>query len=262
MMSENRQSVVLHEGHPRGFLSNYLTVLTGIRYFMRRGIPAENIHVSGLMFSMYGNPKNWFAENRVSDRVDAIRVDATTTHVENDWSKEELDSAKTVLPYHLLSDVRKHFPYNSRVTEYINTMSMPEKCLAIHYRGTDHPNAHSKAVDISEYESAIDQAIQNDGYKTLFVCGDEAAMINRITAYCKSNYGGISIITNDFIRSETKIPIHKLNLSSADKIRTGDQVLMDTHCISKCHAVICRDSNIINYASVLNPLLDIKYMEK
>lgn len=61
-----RRDVVLIEGPPRGFLSNYLTILTSFHELINnKGYLPEKIFVSPTMFSLYGDPKNWFESYKI-----------------------------------------------------------------------------------------------------------------------------------------------------------------------------------------------------
>ena len=59
--------ISLVEGQHRGFLSNYLTILTSFRTLEKQGIDLETVSVSPSMFMLYGNPVNWFDESKVGD---------------------------------------------------------------------------------------------------------------------------------------------------------------------------------------------------
>ena len=50
----------LTEGNHRGFLSNFITILTGYRALERAGVDLNKVCVDPSMFMLYGNPNNWF----------------------------------------------------------------------------------------------------------------------------------------------------------------------------------------------------------
>ena len=52
--------ISLVEGQHRGFLSNYLTILTSFRTLEKQGIDLETVSVSPSMFMLYGNAMSIF----------------------------------------------------------------------------------------------------------------------------------------------------------------------------------------------------------
>ena len=66
--------IALVEGQHRGFLSNYLTILTSFRTLESKGIDLDTVSVSPSMFMLYGNPNNWFDESKVSDAPKAFNT--------------------------------------------------------------------------------------------------------------------------------------------------------------------------------------------
>ena len=67
MLNYFRSDVVLTEWIQRGFLSNYITILTSARELIKkRKYNPEKLFISENMFSLYGNPKNWFEAAKVS----------------------------------------------------------------------------------------------------------------------------------------------------------------------------------------------------
>lgn len=261
-MISNHSDIVLYEGHPRGFLSNYLTILTAFHYFEKLGINDSSIKISSSMFSLYGNPCNWFESSKVVSRTTGVAVDATMTHTTSTWSAEELSSSKTIIPFRLLSKYVDNFSPNQRIIELLKSFELPPKCLGVHYRGTDHINAHShsKPVSMNMFLKSIDEELEQGEYDNLFLATDEQSAVSVITEHCEKKHG-ITPKVNNFIRSSSVTPIHKLPLDSAEKIRIGDEVITDASCLSRCASVICRDSNIINYATVLNPSLRTNYLD-
>ena len=59
--------IALVEGQHRGFLSNYLTILTSFRTLEKNGVDLDTVSVSPSMFMLYGTPSNWFDESKVTD---------------------------------------------------------------------------------------------------------------------------------------------------------------------------------------------------
>lgn len=58
--------IKLMEGNHRGFLSNFITILTSFRALEKKGIDLNKVCIDPSMFMLYGNPNNWFDPARVS----------------------------------------------------------------------------------------------------------------------------------------------------------------------------------------------------
>lgn len=243
-------SSVIVEGMQRGFLSNYTTILITLRELVcRKGYDGNNIFISPQMFSLYGDPRNWFLEDKVC-HPEGSDVFGSTDFMDIDpWpTKGQLD----------LKDYIQYVPYNKRVESYIeDNLKVPDNCLGIHYRGTDHKQ-HVDRVSLNKFFSYISEEIEKTNYEAVFVATDEENVIETFEDF----FDGVKIIHNNSLKSKTQIPLHFTNFDLDTKVKLGDQVLLDSHSISNCRTVICKTSNIINYARILNPELNVIYVDK
>ena len=274
----NNKKVVLFSGYPRGFLSEYMTLLTSFRVLLKHNFLAENIFIHDSMFYLYGNPINWFSQEKVSSNFEnSLHYNTMDSHSVSDWTTEELSMFKTILPYGLLGEYMKYFPLNTRVQNILNKKkSITDSCLGLHYRGTDHQgatlsntNAGSGRVSVEIFIENADKKLQTGQYNCLFLATDENRVLDKLYNTFKQKYNSLDIFYNDCIRSNSDTAIHldinNGNKSSSlftpeEKIKMGEEVLLDSQYLSFCSEVICRDSNIINYATVLNPKLKIHYL--
>lgn len=243
-------TVVITEGLPRGFLSNYTTILITLRELVgRRGYNGDNIFISPEMFSLYGSPTNWFLEDKVK-YLEGAEVFGSTEFIDIDpWPTEEQLN---------LIEYIKYVPYNFRIENYLkDNLKTFQNCLGIHYRGTDHKQ-HVDRVSLDTFFSIIAKEIEENDYESVFVSTDETNIIESFQDF----FEGVEIIHNESIKSKTSTPLHFTNFDLDTKIKLGDQVLLDSHSIANCRTVICKTSNIINYARILNPKLNAIYVDK
>jgi hypothetical protein len=243
-------SYVIEEGMQRGFLSNYTTILITLRELVgRRGYDGNDIFISPDMFSLYGSPTNWFSEDKVGFPEGSV-VFGSTQFIDIDpWpTKDQLN----------LKQYTKYIPYNQRVTDYIEAnLKVPNNCLGIHYRGTDH-NQHVDRVSLEKFFSYIEEEINQRSYESVFVATDEENVIEAFEDF----FDGVEIVHNNSLKSNTHTALHFTNFDSDTKVKLGDQVLLDSHSIANCRTVICKTSNIINYARILNQNLNVIYVDK
>jgi hypothetical protein len=244
--------------HSRGFLSNYTTILTSFRYLTQtQNVDPADIFISSSMFSLYGNPKKWFDSGRVVDSSDdnyaphhsVIGFDLSI------WpTSSELD----------LSEYIDYIPFNTRIkkllakdkTDYSNT-------LGIHYRGTDNRGntAHTDYLPLDKIIESSDEEFSKNSYDSIFICTDENGVIEKIKDHFLEKYNFTNINYFDHIRTDGEIPLHFKGFSEKEKVLLGDQVLIDSTTLSKCKTIIGKTSNIINYARVINPKLEVLYQD-
>ena len=247
---------VIKEGVPRGFLSEYTTILTTYRQLVgRMGLDSENIKVSSTMFSLYGHPSNWFDLSKIEDENPLIKYNYQMSTETIDFdprpTKEQLN----------LSSYIKYFPYNNRIENILNeNVNSFKNCLGIHYRGTDH-QMHVDRIPFEKYFEAIQSEFNSNSYDEVFISTDEENIIDKFQSFFKNKLNFTNIIFNDVVRSHSSTALHFSNFDSSTKIKLGDDVLLDSHSLSKCSTLICKTSNLINYARILNSNIKVLYLD-
>jgi hypothetical protein len=247
---------VIKEGVPRGFLSEYTTILTAYRQLVgRMGLDGENIKVSSTMFSLYGHPSNWFDFSKIEDENSLMeyKYQMSTETIDFDpWPTEEQLN---------LSPYIKYFPYNDRIQNKLKAnLNNFENCLGIHYRGTDH-QMHVDRIPLEKYFDYVLNEFNNNNYEQVFISTDEENIIDKFQSFFKDKLNFTNIIFNDVIRSNSSTALHFSNFDSATRVELGDDVLLDSHSLSKCSTLICKTSNLINYARILNPNIKVSYLD-
>lgn len=244
--------VKLIEGQHRGFLSNYLTILTTFRTLEKKGIDLNNICVSPTMFMLYGTPDNWFEPSKVSE--DSLKVFNTQNGWDCDYpwpSFKDLDLGK----------YRKYLPYNQRMQEIIDSIPKEKysNALGVHYRGTDGVG-HTEFVSVDKYINVAEQEYKSGNYDFIFLTTDQTDVVDKFKDYFKD----IDIVHYDHQRTMSQSGLHysiEANPNDPKRILAGDEVLIDAHTLSMCKTIIGKSSNITNYARILNPYVEILYQD-
>jgi hypothetical protein len=240
------------EGMHRGFLSNYLTILTSFRNFENDGVDPNKICISPSMFMLYGNPVNWFDPSRVSD--DALSFFNTQEGWNCDYPWGSFDDFN-------LDKYRKYFPYNERMQSKIDSIPKEKykNALGVHYRGTDGVG-HTEFVAIEEYLKATEEEFNSGGYDCIFLTTDQTNAVDEFKNY----FPNITIHCYDHQRTMSTAGLHysiEAEPNSPERILAGDEVLIDATTLSLCKTIIGKSSNITNYARILNPYLEILYQD-
>jgi len=244
--------VKLIEGMHRGFLSNYLTILTSFRTLEKRGIDLEKVCVSPSMFMLYGNPNNWFDELKVSDDADR------TFNTQDGW---DCDYPWASFRDFDLDKYRKYIPYNERMQKKINDIPVEKykNALGVHYRGTDGVG-HTEFVDIKKYLKTTEEEFASGGYDCIFLATDQTNIIDEFENY----FSNIKVYYYDHQRTMSSAGLHysiQAQPNSPERVLAGDEVLIDATTLSMCKTIIGKSSNITNYARILNPFLEILYQD-
>ena len=268
---------ILCEGNPppRGFLSNYVTILMALRELIEvHGVPESRIHVSPAMFKLYGDPAHWF----VPDRLRKPPASATTAlvstkqiwldyNVHFDFTRDAWrdGSAVSALRPHPMAGLRPYkrlFDYNDRIARYLqDSVKVFDNCLGVHFRGTDNNYGkasanHAKPVPLPAFLDRISMELESGRYEHLFVATDEDGIIERIAEHCWGRHRFDRVHHNPCTRSSTGAALHKTNFAPDLKVRLGDEILLEVHSLVGCSAVICRASNIVGYLGILNEHFD------
>lgn len=250
-------SFVLHEGiYLRGFFSNYITIATSIRFLVNHGINFQNIKLGPSLFRLYGNPLHWFDPEICGTQ--GIEWDAVQTFDMNARPhNQELQTIRAILRY---------MPWNSRVHSFIPniTLRFTTPTLGVHFRGTDHnidDGWHGRRVNLDVYQKCILQEFNNTEFKQLFLCSDEEGVVEILYDWAaKMLPSDVSIIYNKFTKTSGPIGVHCVN-KSFDRIQLADEVIQDMLCLSKCHTIIGKFSNVTTTARLLNQSLKMIYCD-
>ena len=244
--------IKLVEGMHRGFLSNYLTILTSFRTLENKGIDLNQVCVSPSMFMLYGTPDHWFDPSRVSDDSSRIFNSQDGWDCDYPWASfRDFD----------LNKYRKYLPYNERMQSKIDSIpgEKYKNALGVHYRGTDGVG-HTEFVAIEKYIKVTEEEFNSGGYDCIFLTTDQTNVIDEFKNY----FPNITIHSYDHQRTMSTAGLHysiQAEPNSSERILAGDEVLIDATTLSMCKTIIGKSSNITNYARILNPYVEILYQD-
>ncbi len=249
---------LLETGIPRGFFSNYTTILTSFRDLVSRmNVDPNDIFISSSMFNLYGDPKRWFNSKRIVDvsAEEFILHDSITNFDLSIWpTNKELD----------LKDYIKYIPFNSRVKKMLSKDKKDySNTLGIHYRGTDnrYNGGHTDFVSVQTILDSASVEFEKNYYDSIFIASDEEGVIDAVKKYFLEKHNFTNIFYFDHVRTKGNVGLHFSNFSAKEKEILGDQVLIDATTFSKCKTILGKTSNIINYARILNPNIEVLYQD-
>ena len=239
--------IALVEGQHRGFLSNYLTILTSFRTLESKGVDLDTVSVSPSMFMLYGTPSNWFDESKVTDAPKMFNT-------QDGW---DCDYPWASFRDFDLDKYRKYLPFNARMQEKIDSIPVDryKNALAVHYRGTDGVG-HTHRVQPETYIEAADKEFKEGGYDCIFLATDQTDVVDKF----KNHFEGVDVYHYDVQRTMSMSGLHysiQAEPNSPERILAGDEVLMDAYTLSLCRTLIAKSSNISNFARILNPFIEV-----
>jgi len=244
--------IKLMEGSHRGFLSNFLTILTSFRTLESKGIDLNTVCVDPSMFMLYGNPNNWFDETRVSSEASRMFNTQDGWDCDYPWASfRDFD----------LNKYRQYLPFNKRMQKIIDSIPAEKysNSLGVHYRGTDGVG-HTEFVAVERYLNAAEEEFKSGGYDSIFLATDQTDIVDIF----KKRFEGIDVYVNDHQRTMSNAGLHySINAqpNSPERVLAGDEVLVDATSLSLCKTMIGKSSNITNYARILNPFLETLYQD-
>jgi hypothetical protein len=244
--------IKLMEGNHRGFLSNFITILTSYRALEKAGVDLNKVCVDPSMFMLYGDPSNWFDISKVSD--DAPKAANTQDLFDCDYpwgTFRDFD----------LNKYRKYIPFNPRVLGILDAITAEKyaTCLGVHYRGTDGVG-HTEFVAVEKYLKATEEEFATGDYEAIFLATDQTNIVDIF----REKFEGVEVYCYDHQRTMSNAGLHysiQAQPNSPERILAGDEVLIDATTLSMCKTMIGKSSNITNYARILNPSLETLYQD-
>jgi hypothetical protein len=90
-----------------------------------------------------------------------------------------------------------------------------------------------------------------------FVCTDDKNSIPDICDFIKQEFNINNILIHDTIRTDNGTAIHLSYRSPEDLVKSADDAILDSVSLSKCETVVGLNSNVSNFALILNPKLKL-----
>jgi len=146
--------------------------------------------------------------------------------------------------------VEKYIHLSDDMESIVNdfhSKNFAEKTLGIHVRGTDY-----QFHDFMSYVNAINK--HKDNYDRIYLATDNNETISRMRELYgdKICYYETQIRANNFV--DTVVVFDgRLIKNDQDKVKHGEDVLIEASLLSKCNHIICINSNVPLASLYLNP---------
>lgn len=134
------------------------------------------------------------------------------------------------------------------------TMERIERCkeclrsanrrIGVHYRGTDH-HLVQPYLPPNAFDPSLDFLRANEPGPWL-LCTDTT---QAVTAFARLP----GMFTTDVERLPYANCSHGVHLAAKDKLKVGSDAILDAWLLSTCHAMVCRESNLADVVTYLNP---------
>ena len=188
--------IKLMEGNHRGFLSNFITILTSYRALEKQGVDLNTVCVDPSMFMLYGNPNNWFDPAKVSDDAPKAANTQELFDCGYPWgSFRDFD----------LNKYRQYIPFNARMQEILDGIPTEKyaNCLGVHYRGTDGVG-HTEFVAVERYLNAAAEELESGDYDGIFLATDQTNIVDIF----KERFADVEIHVYDHQRTMSNAGLH------------------------------------------------------
>jgi len=146
----------------------------------------------------------------------------------------------------------EYFEFCSSITDKLDTDFMPEKCLGIHFRGTDKlaNNKDCKIINLNAFLLKLKSFLGNRCFDSVFVISDDADSKQSIISFLKDL--GFTVLSTDLSPH-----FHKTLASNPDKLSITKNSILEMLLLSKCQCVIKSHSAFSSWAKIINPDLEM-----
>jgi len=140
--------------------------------------------------------------------------------------------------------------YNTKANIFIKKNFLNKKILAVHYRGTSYKTSagHPYPTTFKQITKKIDRLIYKKNYQKIFLCTEDLNMFNKL----KKKYDNNICYYNSF-RSKKDDAFIKYPRKN-HRYLLGEEILIESFIISKCHGFIFVDSNVSNFVKFISKI--------
>jgi hypothetical protein len=146
----------------------------------------------------------------------------------------------------------EYFEFCPSITDQLDIDFIPEKCLGIHFRGTDKltNNKDCKIINLTAFLLKLESFLKDRCFESVFVISDEADSKQTIISFVKNL--GVTVLS-------THLPphFHKTLASNPDKLSITKNSILEMLLLSKCGCVIKSHSAFSSWAKIINPSLEM-----
>jgi hypothetical protein len=146
----------------------------------------------------------------------------------------------------------EYFEFCSSITDKLDIDFIPEKCLGIHFRGTDKltKNKDCKIINLNDFLLKLKSFLKDRCFESVFVISDDADSRQSIISFIK-DLGFIALST------DLCPHFHKSLASNPDKLFITKNSILEMLLLSKCRCVIKSHSAFSGWAKIINPDIEM-----
>ena len=159
----------------------------------------------------------------------------------------------------IVESVRVRQNILDKVDSFYDRFFKDHHILGVHVRGTDKKLEYPhKALPLDAYLRAISQYVSKYPQAKIFVASDNNEAIEAIMNIFSKN--------QKIVYPATRMPKYlggtPICLSPATGPIHGEECLIETLLLSKCHNLICTDSNVAAAALYMNPAMPSQFLNR
>ncbi len=146
----------------------------------------------------------------------------------------------------------EYFRFCSSITDQLDIDFIPQKCLGIHFRGTDKltNNKDCKVIDLDNFLLKLNSFLKGRCFDSVFVISDDEDSKQTIIRLLKNL--GLAVLSTD-----SSPHFHKTLSSNPDKLTITKNSIIEMLLLSKCGCVIKSHSAFSSWAKIINPDLEM-----
>jgi len=250
-------SLIIDVRTSSGFFSNYLIFLDNLKYCQRHNLKPI-MRLGGNWYYSDGRQNLWdYFFEKINDGVPIgvsqhsnffkLWEEKFTCHIGKVplwefYEDKEFIKQNRIEVNEISKLVKPSIEIQKKIDLFLKQNFENKKVLGLHIRGTDY---HFNNLDL--YLESVKKII--DEYDIVFIASDNFESIN----FFSEKFPNICFY-------ETNIRMNKMNDGclalynpSNDKLKHGEDVLIEAYLLSNCHHLICINSNVAAAALYINP---------
>ena len=148
-----------------------------------------------------------------------------------------------------VEDLLKKIKFKKNIMKMINLISIPQKTLGVHFRGTSYKRSpgHPFPATIKQMSVLIDKILQEHKYQKIFLSTEESQYLD----FFKKKYGEKMIYLKNVYRSN-KNDAFTIYPRLNHRYKLGREILIETILLSRCDCFIYLCSNVSSAAIAFN----------
>jgi hypothetical protein len=218
----------------------------------------DEIYFAPDLFGLYGPIEYWF------DVKTSEKSENCDDYLDTYGFDTRKYSDQPFVPYATQKEILETFSdfnilkYNSRVHDLLSNKLVDTKnCVGVHYRGMGGW-FHVERIPLELHVEVVKREMDKFETNSVFICTDEQNIIEQFQNFLPN----ADLFYHDTIKGNTNYDLPYNEYNQEQRLKLGDDVLLDSFALSKCKSVVCKSSNIVTHARMQNPDLNVVYIDK